>query len=305
MLQLYGLLARTSHRNKLPNDERKCLAFKKDIEVSKRDKFREAADRVFQNRDTWYDSLRKDKEYESRGGLIYPYDTISANIDPLFYLLDSSGIIEEFEDGRIAKVCDVGCANGELSYCFSMTGFETTAVDFSYKHDQAPYIVSAISRQQDIPVAVIDTSVDTHFDLSTLKSAIVYDPIRIFPEDSRFDLVVCFGLLYHLKNPFAFLESLAKVSRYVALGTHLFTHLPNLRVRLDTEPVAYLVDSGELNGDPTNFWVFSEMAFHRLVRRAGFEIVASQTIPNHPLEIAVPDRTDLGVRGFVMLKSIA
>jgi hypothetical protein len=89
----------------------------------------------------------------------------------------------------------------------------------------------------------------------------------------------------------------------VILGTHLFSHLPDQDGDLASRPLAYLVDADELNGDPTNFWIFTEPAFHRLVRRSGFDIMASTTIANHPSGVGLPNRPDFGIRGFVALRS--
>lgn len=269
--------------------------------MTMKQKFYESTKPVLENRQAWYEAAAQDPAFVARGGIVYPYDTIAANVDPMFALFEQSGFIDKFESGEIETVCDIGCANGELSYALAGAGYKTTAIDFSYKRDQAPYLVASVAQKMELPLSVIDTSVDRHFDLSDLRSSLVHDAGTL-PGD-RFDLAICFGLLYHLRNPFAFLESLSGVAKNVILGTHLFTHTPQLGVRLNQSPVAYLVEADELNHDPTNYWIFTEAAFHRLVRRSGFTITGSMTIPNNPLELAVPDRTDLGVRGFVMLTS--
>jgi tRNA (mo5U34)-methyltransferase len=99
------------------------------------------------------------------------------------------------------------------------------------------------------------------------------------------------------------MESLARICRHALVGTHVFTHTPQLRHCIEGSPVAYLVESNELNHDPTNFWIFSAAAFARLARRAGFDVMESLQVPNNPLNIAVPDQPDLGVRNFLMLRS--
>lgn len=269
--------------------------------MTKKLEFYEATKPVLEHRQAWYEAASQDPIFLDRGGVVYPYDTIAANVDPMFNLFEKSGFIDRFESGEIETVCDVGCANGELSYALAGAGYKTTAIDFSYKRDQAPYLVSSVAQKLKLPLSVVDTSVDRHFGMADLRSSLVHDAGTLPTE--RFDLAICFGLLYHLRNPFAFLESLAGVAKHVILGTHLFTHTPRLGVRVDQSPLAYLVEADELNHDPTNYWIFTEAAFHRLVRRSGFTITGSMTIPNNPLEIAVPDRTDLGVRGFVMLSS--
>lgn len=268
-----------------------------------RDKIFEAADKLVNSRKTWLPVLEGDKEFLSRGGIIYPYDTISANLSGLFELFDQTGITSRLETSEIVKVADIGCANGELGLSFAQAGFEATAIDYSYKHDQAPYVVSRIGEILQIPITVADINVDTHFTVEDLARAVCSKESHLI-SGYQFDLAICLGLLYHLKNPFAFLESLGKLSRYALVGTHIITHTPNFRYRVDDYPIAYLVDSLELNNDPTNFWMLSERAFVRLVERCGFKLLGKMLLPNNPLELAVPDRPDIGVRCFLMLESV-
>lgn len=273
-------------------------------QVSMKERLHAAAQVVAERRAGWHQQVAEDPTFQAKGGKIYPYDILGANLAPMFTLFEKSGVIDLFDGGEVSTVCDIGCANGDLSLGYALAGYKTTAVDFSFKHDQAPAAVARISQVSGIPLAVADKSVDTHFTMDDLRRALVHDSQGCFPEDDRFDVVVCFGLLYHLRNPYAFVESLRGVAKYVALGTHLFTHLPDLRFRVDHEPLAYMLDDRELNNDPTNYWCLSETAFHRLVRRCGFEILATHKASNNPLALSVPDKTELDLRGFVMLKAL-
>jgi SAM-dependent methyltransferase len=272
--------------------------------LSRRSGIYSATQRVLEARAEWYRLITTDPGFVDRKGIVYPYDTISANIDPMFGLFEQSGFIDNLESGNIETVCDVGCANGELSFSFAQAGYDVVAIDYSFKHDQAPFIVKRIAEMESYRVAVVDKSVDCCFDFKSLRDACINDRQELFPKGGRFDLVVCVGLLYHLRNPFAFLESIARISRYAVIGTHIFTHTPGLRVCVSDASVAYLVDAAELNNDPTNYWIFSQIALSRLVQRSGFSIRGSLLLPNNPLNVAVPDRTDLGVRNLLMLESI-
>lgn len=268
--------------------------------MDKRQAIYKANEVVMAKRNVWHDNARADPEFIARGGLVYPYDILGANLDPMIALFEKTGVMDEIERGDVRTVADIGCANGDLSFVMAMAGFDVTAVDFSYLHDQAPLQVATVAAQEGFNLSVVDMSIDRPFGLEDFRSHLVHGGSSM-PEDS-YDLVICFGLLYHLRNPIAFVESLRGISKRVILGTHLMTHTPNLDVRVDNQPLAYLVDSAELNGDPTNYWVFTELAFHRLAKRAGFKLRGSVLLPNNPLEISAPNRTDLGVRGFVMLE---
>jgi tRNA (mo5U34)-methyltransferase len=265
-----------------------------------------AANNLRLSRDAWYDEIKASTEFQRLGGKIYPYDITAANLDPIFSLFEATGFIDHFESEHQdpATVCDIGCANGDLSLAFSQAGFKVTAIDYSFKHDQAPYVVSALSKRAGAEVAVIDLSVDGHFTFADISSSQINSAKSPLPKDGIFDLVVCVGLLYHLRNPFAFMESLAKVSRYAVIGTHIFTHTPGLRVAIQDSPMAYLIDVDEVNSDPTNYWMFSQTAFVRLATRCGFQVLGNLCVPNNDLGIGVPDRLDLGIRSFLMLKSV-
>lgn len=41
------------------------------------------------------------------------------------------------------------------------------------------------------------------------------------------------------------------------------------------DPVAYLLDRFECNGDDTNFWIFSECGLRRLLERTGWDVCDS------------------------------
>lgn len=263
----------------------------------------DAAAAIRDARGTWYEKIAEDPEFQSRGGIIYPYDTTGANLDSIFAIFESSGFLTELEDGKIRTICDIGCANGELAFSFAEAGFDVTAIDYSYLHDQAPYVVSRVAEMGGWKVAIADMTVDRHFSYDDIEAARLESSSASLPAEKKFDLIICLGVLYHLKNPFAFLESLARISKNVLLGTHIFTHSPGLEFKTDGHPLAYLVDTRELNNDPTNFWIFTNKAFMRLADRCGFDVIDSLLIPNNPLEIGVPTRTDLGVRNFLMLRS--
>lgn len=253
---------------------------------------------VLSRREAWYEAAAADADFIERGGKVYPYDIIHANAEPLSRLMADSGFADEI--GVDAKLADIGCANGDLSYSLALGGNHVTAIDWAFKHDQAPSFVAAVARQNELNVSVADLSIDQYFGASDIQAGGLH---RASDIPDAFDLTFCFGLLYHLKNPFAFLESLSRISKRVILGTHLITHEPGIGSRIDSFSMAYLVDSLELNNDPTNYWMLTDKAFRRLAERSGFTIEAAFTTSRTELAIATPDSTELGVRGFLALRS--
>lgn len=266
---------------------------------SKDDIYR-ASKRVLAMRDEAYAAARTDERFIRADGLIYPYDSIHSNMDDIFTFFDELGFTSSLES-NVKSLIDIGCANGELSYTFSLAGYDVTALDFSFKHDQAPLLVSMISERFGLNIPVIDMSVDRYFDLASLAEHAIAGPKPSLAKP--YDFAICLGLLYHLRNPFAFLESLSKITRRCLLGTHLTSYLPDLRMRVDNENIAYLVDAGELNSDPTNYWIFTHKSIERLVKRCGFRVIGSKRVFNNPQNLSVPDRPELGERALLLLES--
>jgi SAM-dependent methyltransferase len=265
----------------------------------------EAAREISKTKTALYEELAHDPEFNRRGGKIYPYDTIGANLDAIFSLLEVSGNESLLTGDHVSRVADIGCANGELSLVLSKAGYQVLALDYSFQHDQAPYVVSWISRRLGLPLTVVDTSIDCQFDIVIVRGGIVFDTNGVLLSAKEpFALTICVGLLYHLKNPFSFMQSLAEMTSYCVLGTHLFTHLPGDDVpEIGKWPLVYLLGERELNHDPTNYWIFSDTAMMRLVERSGFNIIEKEFRSNNPEGVGRPDRTDKGLRGFYLLRS--
>jgi hypothetical protein len=141
--------------------------------------------------------------------------------------------------------------------------------------------------------------------MDDLKDHCIFDEGETLPSHlQRFDFVICLGLLYHLKNPFAFVESLAQSTRHCILQTWIFTHLSPGITDVGQNSLVYLLDERELNGDSTNYWIFNDTAVTRLCRRCGFEVLDKLRLPNNPEGIGTPNRMELGMRGFYLLRSL-
>ncbi|HLY18272.1 MAG TPA: hypothetical protein VKR61_13660, partial [Bryobacteraceae bacterium] len=89
-----------------------------------------------------------------------------------------------------------------------------------------------------------------------------------------YGLTLFLGTLYHLKNPFACLEMLSHESSMCLLSTRIMHRLPGVAQPIAAQPLAYLLDAGEVGGDVTNYWIFSEGGIARLAERCGWSILA-------------------------------
>jgi hypothetical protein len=85
-------------------------------------------------------------------------------------------------------------------------------------------------------------------------------------------------VLYHLRNPYFALETLARNARYCFLSSRIARWLDSgfwpwqRRTYIRNAPLAYLLSLDECNNDSTNYWIFSETGLRRIVERAGWEV---------------------------------
>jgi tRNA (mo5U34)-methyltransferase len=264
----------------------------------------DSARKFLERRAELYNLVINLPEYSASGATLYPHDIISNNFPIIVELLQASGSSDFLREKDIETVLDVGGANGDLSFIFSAAGFETTLVDLSISYERSPLVASLINLQLGANVRVVDLSVDGYFNYSDLMKYTVNS--GQFSHDSHsevFDLVICFGLLYHLKNPFAFLESVSKICRYCILGTWLMSYLPDNITRVRDAPLTYFLRPGELNNDASNYWVFTDSSFRRLAERAGFSIVCSVSAFGREDKISNPVDINYLERGFLLLRS--
>jgi hypothetical protein len=85
-------------------------------------------------------------------------------------------------------------------------------------------------------------------------------------------LALCLGILYHLKNPYGVLETLAAHANYCLLSTAITRFAPDQQTEVNRLPVAFLAGRDGLRGDETNYWIFSESGLRTLVDRCGWEV---------------------------------
>jgi SAM-dependent methyltransferase len=203
----------------------------------------------------YHERLRKTKDAHPLDGLDwYPWASLAA-MDTLdgFFGGDAGQLRELIAK---APVLDVGCGDGDVSFFFESLGARVDAIDHAPTNYNALYGVRALKR-------ILNSNIGIH--------AIDLDQRPNLPA-SNYGLTVMLGVLYHLKNPFLVLETLARASRYIFLSTRIASVTPDRKLDFGSLPLAYLVDEDELNHDPTNFWIFSEIALKRLVRRCGWDV---------------------------------
>lgn len=124
------------------------------------------------------------------------------------------------------------------------------------------------------------------FDLAheTLNSAVEYIHLNVHDLDpaeiGTFDLVLCLGLLYHLRDPLGGLQHVRSVTKGMAIieteGDALGIHAP----------VAAFYEGKELNQDGANWWGFNRRGLLAIVKAAGFSEARVVYCPPRPRRIA-------------------
>jgi tRNA (mo5U34)-methyltransferase len=99
---------------------------------------------------------------------------------------------------------------------------------------------------------------------STVRDQVI-DVMDLSPEaiGGSFDIVLCLGLLYHMRHPLLALERVRAVTKSrLVLETH-YTPIPG-------PPTLRFYEDDELHGDPTNWFDPNPTAVLALLRSAGF-----------------------------------
>lgn len=184
----------------------------------------------------------------------YPYDSL-ANLVHLDRLLtgDRRRLLALAGGDPIV---DLGCADGDLAFFLESLGCTLYAVDYAVTHHNSLAGAYALKEALGSSVTIQEANIDGAW---------------TFPVE-RCGLALLLGALYHLKNPFAVLETIARHARYCVLSTRVARCLPD-GAPIGGQPLAYLVDERELNEDNSNFWIFTETALRRMLRRAHWEVL--------------------------------
>lgn len=244
-----------------------------DVIGEKRDRFQERLTEIKTN-----------NPIDPADGCWYPHRVLG-NFDVIGQTL--TGVNRDFL--RLAgnrPVADIGGADGDLSFFL-----ETLGINDIHLIESAGLNCSRLSgarilkRELNSAVSIHDIDVDRE---------------QILPE-IKFGLVFFLGTLYHLKDPFRILEYLAARTEYCLLSTRVTRYLPGGKIRIDNSPVAYLLGPGELNDDPSNYFIFSHKGLRRLCERTGWEIADWKSFDN--TVNSTPDSLHNGERVFCLLRS--
>jgi tRNA (mo5U34)-methyltransferase len=213
----------------------------------------------------------------------YPYGTMS-NFSHLDKLLrhnnrDLSALIAG------SPIADVGAADGDLAFFMESQGAIVDIIDYGPTNFNSLRGARLLKEARRSEVNIAEKNLDSYFE---------------WPR-SDYGLVFFLGILYHLKNPFYVLESLACVTRYALISTRVAQYSADYKTAFSHLPIGYLLHASEANNDPTNYWIFSEAGLKRLFDRTGWEVVEYATVGNTSKSDPASAKGD--ERAFALLRS--
>ncbi|MBR8830020.1 MAG: hypothetical protein N5P05_003323 [Chroococcopsis gigantea SAG 12.99] len=219
----------------------------------------------------------------------YPYNTLT-NFVTLEKLLTGENrfLLELIGD---KPVIDIGCADGDTAFFLESIGCEVKVIDFAPTNFNKLQGVRLLKSALSSSVEIEELNLDEQF---------------ILPEKA-YSLVFFLGTLYHLKNPFYALNTLAKSAKYCLISTRIakFNNAhggSSDRTNISSIPMAYLLDDLEANNDSTNYWIFSDAGLRRILKRAGWEIRDYIKVGN--TEDSDPASLEGDERAFCLVKSL-
>ncbi len=225
----------------------------------------------------------KKSSLKPQGFKWYPYGTLNNFIHLDNLLTGQNRLLFSMIDGQ--PVADIGAADGDTAFFLESLGLKAEIIDHAPTNFNSLQGARALKEALASSVDIHDVNLDEKFQL----------PNR------HYGLVFFLGILYHLKNPYAVLESLARHTHYCLISTRTAKYTPDMGTNLSQAPVAYLVDEYELNNDSTNFWIFTHEGLTRILKRTGWDILdrmsVGNTVTSEPSSAAGDERT------FILAKS--
>jgi SAM-dependent methyltransferase len=188
----------------------------------------------------------------------YPYNSLDNVYNLNAFLPPTTELVPDR-----ASVLDIGCADGDMGFLFESLGCYVDFLDHAATNFNDCRGVTRTAQLLGHTGRVIERDIDLGFEL-----------------DRDYDLALFLGTMYHLRNPALALLRLAERCERMLLSTRVITHLPpqHASIAVASAPIGYLLDTLELNQDPTNWWLFSPAGVTRLLNRCGWTALASRIV---------------------------
>jgi tRNA (mo5U34)-methyltransferase len=169
------------------------------------------------------------------------------------------------EDLTGKTVLDIGAYDGFFSFYCERKGAEVTAID----------VISPDECGFNVLKSILDSNVK-HIQ-STVYNL---DPAKI----GKFDVVLFFGVLYHLRHPLLALDKIYNIcddllilesqicDEYLINSENQIVGSKSLSDEFCKMPFLQFYPNDELNGDPSNWFSPNEIALSKMIESCGFTV---------------------------------
>lgn len=184
---------------------------------------------------------------------------------------------------KIKSIADFGGADGDMSLYLASLGYKVDMYDYGPTNINKLQAARYMKQYLNSSVNIYEVDLDSQFTLN-----------------GDYDFIFFLGILYHLKNPFYALEHLSQHTRYLVVSTRVARYFRAGREEVADLPSAYLLGPEESNNDSTNYWIFTQSGYERLVTRAGWNILSQFA---HEVHYSNPQDDHLDERSYLLLES--
>ncbi|MBI4910188.1 MAG: methyltransferase domain-containing protein [Acidobacteria bacterium] len=211
----------------------------------------------------------------------YPYNSLGGFYELIQRLSNATpAVLSITGQGQVLDLC---CADGDVAFFLESLGYQVTAVDFAGTNCNRLAGIRAMKAALASSIEIHEMDLDSQFLLN-----------------DNYNLVIFMGGLYHLKNPFYVMDTLARHAVHVVLSTRIARYTPDRLIDMSSAPLAYLLAPNEANQDDTNYWIFSEPGLKRLFDRTNWELLSLLALGS---EQSDPARNEADARIFCVLRS--
>jgi tRNA (mo5U34)-methyltransferase len=200
----------------------------------------------------------------------YPFNSLTT----LHWLDHFTGAGREVFDhvGPGKSAIDIGSGDGDIAFFIESLGSAVTIVD-----NPATNLNDGLGLRQ----------LKSYFDS---KAALHFTDVDWQPWlPGEYDLAIMFGLLYHLRNPFMILDTIAHHAERLLMNTKVIGCLAD-GTKVANQPMSYLTRARELRDNPTNYWLLTPTAVRLMLKRCGWEVL--DEFLTGDIDIATPHGAD-------------
>ena len=181
---------------------------------------------------------------------------VNGTVSSLGYQTWVGSLIPENLEGK--TVLDIGTADGYYSFlCESRGAKKVVAVDW-YEFPGFSAAHKILDSKVEFRKYIIDENT-----LGMTIEKILGNMDTISEIKEKFDIVLLFGVLYHLPNPIMVMQNLLQQTNMLLIATHIIE---------SNEPAMYYYPEGSLTSeDTTSWWIPTPSCLTDIGKRIGFE----------------------------------